>query len=87
VAHVPSGPLLETRQRPRQPDCHAALPGGTLIAINNSGFLNETDVAPFSYPIGIGVWGSVLPCWAVMAAVRGAEPSTERSVADRRTEA
>jgi hypothetical protein len=28
-----------------------------------------------------------MPCWAVMAAVRGAEPSVERSAADRRATA
>jgi hypothetical protein len=32
------------------------------------------DVAPNFYPAGTGVW-QVMPCWAVMAAVRGAEPS------------
>src|SRR5438445_9184773 len=47
----------------------------------------ESDVAPNFYPTVIGVWGSVMPCWAVMAAVRGAEPSLERSAADRRTAA
>jgi hypothetical protein len=33
------------------------------------------DVAPSFYPELIGVWRSVEPCWAVVAAVRGAEPS------------
>ena len=42
------------------------------------------DVAPYSYPFAIGVRPSVLPSWAVVAAVRGAEPSVERSAADRR---
>jgi hypothetical protein len=32
-------------------------------------------IAPESYPVVIGVGHSTLPCWAVMAAVRGAEPS------------
>ena len=32
------------------------------------------DVAPNFYPAAIRVW-RVLPCWAVMAAGRGAEPS------------
>jgi hypothetical protein len=26
----------------------------------------------------LGVWGSVMPCWAVMVAAREAEPSMER---------
>ena len=42
------------------------------------------DVAPNFYPSTIGVWTSVMPCWAVVAAVREAEPSVERSAADRR---
>jgi len=33
------------------------------------------DVAPNFYPATIGVWRSVLPGWAVIAAVRGAELS------------
>src|SRR5262245_30109107 len=45
------------------------------------------DVAPNFYPAAIGVWPSVVPGWAVMAAVRGAEPSVERSAADRRATA
>jgi hypothetical protein len=45
------------------------------------------DVAPKFYPVAIGVWRSALPCWAVMTAVRGAEPSVERSAADRRSAA
>jgi hypothetical protein len=45
------------------------------------------DVAPNSYSIGIGVWGLILPSWAVMAAVRRAEPSVERSAVDRRSAA
>ena len=35
----------------------------------------ERDAAPFFYPLGIGVWWSVMPRWAVVAAVRCAEPS------------
>ena len=46
-----------------------------------------TDVAPSFYPATIGVWSSVMPCWAVVAAVRGAKPSVERSAADRRAAA
>jgi uncharacterized protein YeaO (DUF488 family) len=46
----------------------------------------EFDVAPNFYPAAIGVWPSVMPGWAVMA-VRGAEPSVERSAADRRATA
>jgi len=42
------------------------------------------DVAPNFYPAAIGVWRSVLSSWAGVAAVRGAEPSVERSAADRR---
>jgi len=45
------------------------------------------DVAPNFYPAAIGVWPSVMPGWAAMAAVRGAEPSVERSAADRRAAA
>jgi uncharacterized protein len=45
------------------------------------------DVAPNFYPVAIGVGRSVMPCWAVVAAVRGAEPSAERSAADRRAAA
>jgi hypothetical protein len=47
----------------------------------------SSDVAPNFYPAAIGVWRSVIPSWAVMAAVRGAEPSVERSAADRRAAA
>ena len=46
--------------------------------------LTHLDVAPSFYPATIGVWSSVMPCWAVVAAVRGAKPSVERSAADRR---
>src|SRR3954451_14818263 len=46
--------------------------------------LGRDDVAPFSYPIEMGVWRVVMPGWAVMAEVRCAEPSVERSAADRR---
>jgi hypothetical protein len=45
------------------------------------------DVAPNFYPAAIGVWRSVMPSWAVMAAVCEAEPSVERSAADRRAAA
>jgi hypothetical protein len=40
-------------------------------------------VALNSYPIGIGVGVFDVALGAVMAAVRGAEPSVSRSVADR----
>jgi hypothetical protein len=58
-------------------------------AIMHRGFLRGTDndVAPNFYPAAIGVWSSVMPCWAVVAAIRGAEPSVERSAADRRAAA
>jgi hypothetical protein len=46
----------------------------------------SSDVAPNFYPAAIGVW-RVLPCWAVMVAGRGAEPSGKRSAADRRAAA
>jgi hypothetical protein len=42
------------------------------------------DVAPNFYPAAIGAWTLVMPCWAVVAAGRGAEPSVERSAANRR---
>ena len=42
----------------------------------------SSDVAPSFYRATIGVWSSVMPCWAVVAAVRGAKPSVERSAAD-----
>ena len=45
------------------------------------------DVAPKFYPAGTGVWRVKPSCAAVMAAVRGAEPSGERSAADRRAAA
>jgi hypothetical protein len=45
------------------------------------------DVAPNSYPMGIGVWRLILPSWAVMASVRRAEPSVERSAVDHRSAA
>jgi len=45
------------------------------------------DLAPFSYPLGIRVSAWVMPSRAVVAAIRGAEPSVERSVADRRAAA
>ncbi len=58
-------------------------------AIMHRGFIRGTDndVAPNFYPAAIGVWSSVMPCWAVVAAIRGAEPSVERSAADRRAAA
>jgi hypothetical protein len=37
--------------------------------------------------LAIGVWRSVMPSWAVMAAVCEAEPSVERSAADCRAAA
>jgi hypothetical protein len=49
--------------------------------------LDRGDVAPNFYPAAIGVWRSVMPSWAVMATVREAEPSVERSAADRRAAA
>jgi hypothetical protein len=39
-------------------------------------FFSRNDVAPNSYPIGFEAWRSSLPGWAVMGAVREAEPST-----------
>ena len=59
-----------------------ALPMLARSAIRATG-----DVAPSFYPATIGVWSSVMPCWAVVAAVRGAKPSVERSAADRRAAA
>ena len=47
----------------------------------------SSDVAPNFYPAAIGVWRSVMPSWEVMAAVCEAEPSVERSAADRRAAA
>jgi hypothetical protein len=47
------------------------------------GRIASSDVAPNFYPVAIGVWRSIMTCWAVVAAVRGAEPSAERGVADR----
>jgi hypothetical protein len=55
-----------------------------LDAVDTDNYLADNDVAPNFYPATIGVWRSVIPCWAVMAAVRGAEPSVERSAAERR---
>jgi hypothetical protein len=46
-----------------------------LTAKYAGGILRRLDVAPNFYPGLIGVWRSVVPCWAVVAAVRGAEPS------------
>ena len=54
---------------------------------NLENFRKHLDVAPSFYPATIGVWSSVMPCWAVVAAVRGAKPSVERSAADRRAAA
>jgi hypothetical protein len=45
------------------------------------------EPAPKFYPVTIGIGRSVMPCWAVMAAIRGAEPSVERGAADRRIRA
>jgi Predicted membrane protein (DUF2142) len=63
--------------------------GATLlvVALCLAAVLAPGDVAPNFYPAAIGVWRSVIPSWAVMAAVRGAEPSVERSAADRRAAA
>ncbi len=47
----------------------------------------STDVAPKFYPGVIRVLALVMPCWAGVEAVRGAEPSGERSAADRRAAA
>jgi hypothetical protein len=47
----------------------------------------SSDIAPNFYPAAIGVWPSVTFGWAVMVAVRGAEPSVERSAVDRRATA
>jgi hypothetical protein len=54
------------------------------IDIGKNSFHIVGDVAPSFYPTAIGVWWSALPSWAVVAAVRGAEPSVQRSAADRR---
>jgi hypothetical protein len=43
------------------------------------------EFAPNLYPAAIGVWRPVLPSWAGMAAVRGAEPSVDLSAADWRS--
>ena len=40
------------------------------------------DVAPNFYPAATGVGRLLMPSWVVMATVRGAEPSKERSAAD-----
>jgi hypothetical protein len=45
------------------------------------------DVAPNFYPSGTGVGRLPMTCWTVMAAVRCAEPSAERSAAERRVAA
>jgi hypothetical protein len=34
-------------------------------------------VASNFYPVLIGVWRSVMPCWAVVVAVREVEPSMD----------
>ena len=61
---------------------------GHIRSDNGSEFIatavKDCDVAPSFYPAAIGLWRSVWPSWAVVAAVRGAEPSVERSAADRR---
>ena len=56
---------------------------------NQRRYENQTviDVAPKIYPAGTGVWRVKPPCPAVMGAVRGVEPSGERSAADRRAAA
>jgi len=45
------------------------------------------NLPPNFYPVAIGVWRVGMPCWAVVETVRGAEPSAERSAADRRSPA
>ena len=57
------------------------------IIIPDTAKEKPSDLAPFSYPSGIRVSAWVMPSWAVVAAIRGAEPSVERSVADRRAAA
>jgi len=47
----------------------------TLKILSTEAGAAEDDVAPMFYPAAIGVWRSTLPSWAVMTAVRGAEPS------------
>src|SRR6516165_8971113 len=61
---------------------HASLRG---IQLHKRAIQWQTDTPKF-YPAGTGVW-QVMPCWAVMAADRGAEPSGEPSAADRRAAA
>jgi hypothetical protein len=51
-------------------------PHEQLELLYKHGFV-RFDVAPDFYPAAIGVWRSVMPSWAVMAAVREAEPSVE----------
>jgi hypothetical protein len=43
------------------------------------------DVAPSFYPARGGVWRSIMPCWAAVAAVRGAEPSVDWATGDGMT--
>jgi hypothetical protein len=62
----------------------SGLPGGAEQTVGVvARYFSLGDVAPNFYPVAIGVWRSVMLCWAVVA-VRGAEPSAERSAADRR---
>jgi ABC-type uncharacterized transport system substrate-binding protein len=63
--------LLETLPSKQLEFGLEAIPGTTKV-----GFLYDvSDVAPKFYPAAIGVWRSTLPSWAVVTAVRGAEPS------------
>ena len=67
---------------------HLPQPAADEMRISTrSAFSAISDVAPKFHPVAIGVWRSALPCWVVMTAVRGAEPSVERSAADRRAAA
>ena len=68
-----------------RPAIIASRPASIRLAVATSPW--RDDVAPNFYPAAIGVWPSSMPCWAVMAAVRGVEPSVERSAADRRAAA
>jgi len=61
--------------------------GAAALQTWDFNYWDPNDVAPFSYPIGIGVWRVAMPCWAVRSAVRCAEPSVEHSAADRRAAA
>ena len=72
--------LIERRGKPRM----IVSDNGTEFTSNAVLHWSKDDVAPNFYPAAIGVWTFVMPCWAVVAAGRGAEPSVERSAADRR---